>query len=92
MMVKAWKVSSSVSVMVADMFSSRRSCSVSSILRTKDSLGPSSSTISDRVYASLVISKIASTSNMLCELAADPVGFQYTMGMPLVGPGVMVFE
>lgn len=70
----------------------RRSCSVSSILRTKDSLGPSSSTISDRVLASLVISKIAPTSNMPCGLAADPVGFQYTVEMPLLGPDVIVLE
>ena len=71
--------------------SSKIFSSVSSSLLTKDSLGPSSSRIDDRVFASLVMLKIAPTSSIPCELAAVPVGFQDTVGVARLGPVVMVF-
>lgn len=63
---------------------------MSLILLTNDSLGPSSSRIDDKVFASSVILKIAPTNNIPCELAADPVGFQNIAEVAGLGRGVMV--
>ena len=69
---------------------SRISSSVPLILEMKDSLGPSSLIIAERVFASAVIPKIAPTSSIPCELATDPVGFRLMVGITHVGPVVMV--
>ena len=37
------------------------------------------------------MSKIAPTSNIPCELAAGPVGFQDTVAMAMFGPDVIIF-
>ena len=69
---------------------SRISSSVPLILEMKDSLGPSSLMIAERVFASWVIPKIAPTSSIPCELATDPVGLRVLVGIAMVGPVVIV--
>ena len=61
------------------------------ISETKEILGPSSLIIAERVFAFSVMPKIAPTSSIPCELAADPVGFKERAGFTRVGPLVMVF-
>ena len=56
---------------------------------TKEILGPSSLIMAERVFAFSVMPKIAPTSSIPCELAADPVGFKERLGTTRVGPVVM---
>ena len=64
--------------------------SIPLIFETKDTLGPLSLMIAERVFASSVMLKIAPTSSITCELATDPVGFKEMVGIARVGPVVMV--